>query len=72
MFISNYYKNSLVNVDHIVRVYLAEPQFEQRDWRVYADMAFGYGSETMCRGSKQLCVTYLKNFWLLKEVQNDG
>lgn len=70
MFIRNYYNNTLVNVAHIVTVYISSPYLEQRDYRVYANLAFGYGNAILHRGTEESCAEYLANF--LKEVQNNG
>lgn len=62
MFISGYYENTIVNLDHIVKVYITEPQLEQRDYRVYALLSFGGGTVTLHRGTAESCAEYLKNF----------
>lgn len=67
MFISGYYENVIVNLDHIVRVYTEPPYLEQRDYRVYALLSFGGGTVTLHRGTAESCAEYLKNF-----VQNAG
>lgn len=70
MFIRNYYNHTLVNVAHIVKVYVTEPQLEQTDYRVYALLSFGGGTVTLHRGTEDSCADYLTNF--MKEVQNNG
>lgn len=70
MFIPTYGKNSLINVAHIVRVYVEPPYLEQRDYRVYASLSFGNGTVALHRGNEESCAEYLKNF--AKEVQNNG
>lgn len=70
MFIKSVSGQQLVNVAHIVKVYISAPQFEQKDWVVYASLSFGCGVVTLHRGTAKSCAEYLKNF--MKEVQNNG
>lgn len=70
MFIKSVSGQQLVNVAHIVKVYISDPQYEQTDWRVYASLSFGQGTVTLHRGTAESCAEYLKNF--MKEVQNNG
>ena len=70
MFIYSCHKKQLINVAHIVKMYIDAPCFEQRDFAVYASLSFGQGTICLHRGTAENCAEYLKNF--MKEVQNNG
>lgn len=70
MFIKSISGQQLVNVAHIVKVYISDPQFEQKDWIVYASLSFGHGAVALHRGTAESCAEYLKNF--MKEEQNNA
>lgn len=70
MFIKSVNGQQLVNIAHIVKVYISDPKFEQKDWIVYAGLSFGLGTVPLHRGTAESCAEYLKNF--MKEVQNNG
>ena len=70
MFIFSCHKKQLVNVAHIVKMYIDARCYEQRDFVVYASLSFGQGTICLHRGTEESCAEYINNF--MKEVQNNG
>ena len=70
MFIYSYRKEILVNVEHIVKMYIEAPYLQQRDFVVCASLSFGNGTVCLHRGTEKSCAEYINNF--MKEVQNNG
>lgn len=61
MFVWDYGKKTLVNVNHIVRVFLSEPYLEQMKFRVACTVENG-GSLILMEGTKEECLDYMANF----------
>lgn len=59
--------NALINVDHIVRIYIDPPAFEAKKHRVIATLT--YGCALLHSGTEASCKAFLAQF--LNDI-NDG
>lgn len=63
MFVANYSKTAIVNVDHIVKVVITEPYLEQKDYQVVASLSFGQGSSILHKGTEDSCTQFLAELY---------
>lgn len=60
-FIWNHDKTALINVNHIVRIYLDPPLYEQKDYHVVCSVIM-QGNSILLKGTKKECEAYLSEF----------
>lgn len=61
MFIWNYSKETLVNVEQITRIDILAPKYEQVDYVVSASILH-HGTVRLYRGTYEACKEYLETF----------
>lgn len=61
MFIPNYNKTALINVDHIRRVDISAPKFEQKDYWALATL--DYGTAILHKGTEESCLQFLAELY---------
>jgi len=68
MFTFDYNRKSLLNTQHIYRIYITDSNFEQRQYQLVADME--YGTAIMFKGTKKECEAKLEEFAFLINAQS--
>lgn len=62
MFIPNYDKTEIINVRHIIKIYISEPAFEQKDYCVICNIMLG-STAILYRGEKSDCEQFIANIY---------
>lgn len=63
MFVPNFNKTAIINVDHIVKVCIEKPYLEQKDHTVVACLSFGQGTSVLHKGTADSCAQFLAEIY---------